>query len=103
MKPSGWITTVVCLVAMVWMGANDATGWKNSYPLDQHQPDYYNLLVDGFLDGHLHLKVETNAAGELPYLMDASRYGGHYYLYFGAVPAVLLMVPFSCLTGYDLA
>ena len=65
------------------------------------QRDYFNLLIDGWLDGQLHMKVEVPE--ELrrlpdPYdpaqrrpglgLHDASFYRGKYYVYFGVAPAV---------------
>jgi hypothetical protein len=62
---------------------------------------YYNFLAEGLRAGHLHLSLEPNA--ELlskadPYaadnfriwLWDASFYHGHYYIYWGPVPALLL-------------
>ncbi|MFZ5494442.1 MAG: hypothetical protein ACOZE5_03775 [Verrucomicrobiota bacterium] len=80
-------------------------------PQQEHR-DYYNLLVDGFQAGHLHMKVEVDPAllvlppkerpGNAPYLLDASLYNDRYYLYFGVVPAVLLHWPFAGLTGRDL-
>jgi hypothetical protein len=81
----------------------------------QPQRDYYNLLIDGWLEGQLHLKVEVPAALQAldnPYdpalrppglgLHDASYYQGRYYLYFGVAPVVTLMLPFRVLTGLDL-
>lgn len=81
----------------------------------QEQRDYYNLLLDGWLDGQLHLKVEVPAALRAldnPYdpalrppglgLHDASYYQGRYYLYFGVAPVVTLLLPFRLLTGTDL-
>ena len=62
---------------------------------------YLNDLADGFRAGHLHLSVEPPAAllahpnpldpanRDLWY-WDASLYHGHYYLYWGPVPALLL-------------
>jgi hypothetical protein len=79
------------------------------------QRDYYNLLIDGWLDGQLHLKVEVPEALLAvadPYdpaqrppgagLHDASFYRGKYFLYFGAAPVVTLMWPFRLVTGVDL-
>lgn len=75
--------------------------------------DYYNLLVAGFRDGHLHMKVtpdprlgpgrptEAPRAGA-DYLLDASFYRTKYYLYFGATPAVFLFLPWSVVTGHGL-
>ena len=62
---------------------------------------YLNDLAEGFRAGHLHLSVEPPAAlvaqpnpldpanHDLWY-WDASLYHGHYYLYWGPVPALLL-------------
>lgn len=73
--------------------------------------DYYNLLVDGFLDGHLYMKDEPDPQllalppaqrpGNAPYKLDASLYGGHYYLYFGVTPVITLGLPYGLLTGHD--
>ena len=78
------------------------------------QSDYYNLMSDGFLSGHLWLDVrpapellalpdpyvpEANA----PYrLHDASLYEGRYYLQWGPVPALLAFIPFRILPFGDL-
>jgi tetratricopeptide (TPR) repeat protein len=77
----------------------------------------YNLLVRGFLSGHLYLDKEVPpglAALVDPYdpeanravrmdpryrLHDLSYYRGRLYLYFGAAPALLLFLPWHLLTG----
>ncbi len=75
---------------------------------------HYEYLVDGFLNGHLHLS--RLPAPELlalpdPYdpqtnvryrLLDASLYRGKYYLYYGPAPAILLMLPWKIVTGHHL-
>jgi hypothetical protein len=74
---------------------------------------YYDLLGRAFVSGYLHLPVEP--APELlalpdpwsdqanrPYrLLDAALYGGHYYLYHGPTPALLLFSPWYRLTRHD--
>jgi hypothetical protein len=73
--------------------------------------DYYHLLVEGFRQGHLYLpnapRPDLMALAD-PYdpaqnhavrMPDASYFRGHYYLYFGATPAVTLMWPFEAITG----
>jgi len=72
---------------------------------------YYNLLVDGFCDGHLYLKKNPPtemASLSNPYdpkqnhsyrLHDATYFQGRYYIYFGATPALVLMLPYKILTG----
>ncbi|MFM9081720.1 MAG: hypothetical protein ACKOTE_16605, partial [Opitutaceae bacterium] len=95
----------------VWTVRSSGDPWK--FGLEQR--DYYNLLIDGWLDGQLHLKVEVPEALlkiKDPYdptqrppglaLHDASFFEGKYYLYFGAAPVVTLMLPFRLWSGNDL-
>lgn len=107
---------VIALCALVgwfdvWTVQSNGDPWK----FGQEQNDYYNLLIDGWLDGHLYLKVPVPAALlalKDPYdpkirpsglgLHDASFYQGKYYVYFGAAPVVTVMLPFRLLTGRDL-
>jgi hypothetical protein len=71
--------------------------------------DYYDLLCEGFRQGHLYVPLAPNP--ELlskadPYdnahmslwLWDATLYHGRYYMYWGPVPALLLL-GFKWLTG----
>lgn len=106
-----WWMVAACVCVgwfYVWTARNEGVSWN----FGQRQTDYYNLLVDGFLDGHLYLKTEVSpellkladpynpanrAAGIA--LHDASMYRGRYYSYFGAGPVVTLMLPFRVLTG----
>ncbi len=76
--------------------------------------DFYRLLVRGWMKGQLAIDKEpTPALLALadPYdpaqngahrLADASYYRGKYYLYFGAAPALTLMVPWRLLTGQEM-
>ena len=102
---------LLCAAFFVWTTVSDGLAWH----FGQRQTDYYNLLVDGFLDGHLSLKQEVPAAllqCADPYdpaqrpagvaLHDASLYQGKYYIYYGVVPTALLMLPFRLLTGVAL-
>jgi hypothetical protein len=95
----------------LWTVRSGAGPWK----FGQEQTDYYNLLLDGWLDGHLYMKVDVpEALLKLPDpydptlrpaglgLHDASFYHGKYYLYFGAAPVAVLLLPFRLLTGTDL-
>jgi hypothetical protein len=72
------------------------------------QPDYYNLLVDGFQHGSLAMSVTPDPwlgvdnTKARHYLLDASFYQGKYYLYFGVTPAVVLFWPWTLVTGHDL-
>jgi hypothetical protein len=86
------------------------------WPMGKAQySDYYNLLLHGFLKGHLYLDVPVDPAmlaASNPYdvrvwvphgwMLDASFYHGHYYVYYGVVPVLVFMLPFRLLTGGDL-
>ncbi|HEU5078217.1 MAG TPA: hypothetical protein VFT72_03355 [Opitutaceae bacterium] len=101
------------IVAVIWFQIWTIS--TSSFPvgkLSRHEADYYNLLTEGFLDGHLYLNREVPAEllnAEDPYdpakrppsagMHDVSYYRGHYYLYFGAAPVVCLFIPFKLLTG----
>jgi tetratricopeptide (TPR) repeat protein len=80
---------------------------------------YYNLLVQGFRNGHLSLRKDAPegfarlpdpydpAANKLyrfgpDRLHDLSYYHGRFYLYFGVTPAVILFWPYNALTGHYL-
>ncbi len=107
---------VVALCAAVgWFYVWTVRSNNDEWNFDPEQDDYYNLLIDGWLDGQLHMKVPVpDALLQLkdPYdptlrppdlgLHDASFYRGKYYLYFGAAPVVLLMLPYRLITGVDL-
>lgn len=95
----------------VWTVRSSGDPWK--FGLEQR--DYYNLLIDGWLDGQLHMKVPVPEALlqiKDPYdpaqrppglgLHDATFFKGKYYLYFGAAPVVVLMLPFRLWSGIDL-
>ncbi|MDX2187413.1 MAG: hypothetical protein SFV32_10810 [Opitutaceae bacterium] len=108
---STFMAIALTVMLYVWLGmARDE--WKNAYSFRAKQFDYPNLLVDGFLKGQLSLDAEvhpdllsTDEAKRraAPYLLDASLYGGKYYLYFGVVPPLFLLLPYSALTGGDLS
>lgn len=81
----------------------------------------YQQLAESFADGQLYLKEEppeflkemenpydsserakqSTASGE-SYYWDAAYYDGHYYVYFGVLPVLLLYLPFHLLTGLDM-
>jgi hypothetical protein len=75
---------------------------------------FYDLLARGFLSGHLFTVVQPSpqllalpnpwdpAVDDSLKWQDMVLYGGHYYLYFGAAPAVVLFAPWRIVTGHDL-
>lgn len=80
--------------------------------------DQYERLADALISGSLELKYdlvdERIYAMENPYdaeererlgiyyYWDHAYYDGHYYVYFGVVPALFLFVPYKLLTGTSL-
>ena len=108
-----WVSAAAvgaCLAVMLWMGL----GWDALLRRENYvgkKPDYYSHLVHGFVAGHLYMDVKADPRLGSPdpavrdsadYLLDASYFKGHYYLYFGATPAVLVLLPYAWLTGADL-
>ena len=105
---------IVCLEPMGW-----APLWNGEVP--GHR-DQYEKLADSFLKGHLYFDVEVDPALlelDNPYDRDAraragvenrqwndmwdhAYYDGHYYMYFGVVPVLLLFLPYRVITGQAL-
>ena len=109
-----WLVVALC-AAIGWFYVWTVRSSGEEWSFGEEQRDYYNLLIDGYLDGQLHMKVEVPPALlslRNPYdpeerppglgMHDASFYQGKYYVYFGAAPMVVLMLPFRLLTGMDL-
>lgn len=98
-------------ILFAWLSL-PADGWPSlAAQLKGRHSDDYNLLVEGFLKGHLYLNAEVSPdllsgnpeiRGRAPYLLDASLYRGHYYLYFGVVPAAGLLLPYRLLTAEEM-
>ncbi len=79
-----------------------------------HPGSYYDALMDGFRHGHLYLDRPVDPRliqASDPYTPDMralvphdlSYYRGHYYIYYGAVPAVILALPWRLVTGQHLS
>ncbi|HEY5079606.1 MAG TPA: hypothetical protein VII43_07145 [Opitutaceae bacterium] len=103
-------TAAACVAVIVWMGL----GWHALVQRGTYhglKEDYYSREVHGFLSGHLYIDKGADFRRESPdpairaqaaYLLDASYFRGHWYLYFGVTPAALLLLPYAWLTGGDL-
>ncbi len=105
-----WVVAILAVAVMAWLAARN-DDWRRAFDLTHPQGDYYNLLVHGVRKGHLAMDVAVDprllsgdpaVRAQVPDLIDASLFRGKYYLYFGAVPAVVLFLPYSLLTGHDL-
>src|ERR1700683_5128917 len=109
-----WTALLVVLAFYYWTAAT--SDGLPPLPLGKGSySDYYNLLLHGFLTGHLYLDVPVDPAmlsSPNPYdarvwiphgwMMDSSFYHGRYYIYYGLVPVLVFMLPFRLLTGGDL-
>lgn len=104
----------VCM-AVAWFYLWTVESNRRPWEWGKEQRDYYNRLIDGWLEGQLHMKLEVPEALkaiENPYdpanrppglaLHDASLYKGKYYVYFGMAPVMTLMLPVRLLTGADM-
>ena len=106
------VAVAVALVAVSWFYLWTVQTAGSVVQPHGQRGDYYNLLVDGFLDGHLYMKEDPDPRllalppeqrpGNAPFKLDASLYEGRYYLYFGVTPVIVLNLPFFLLTGQDL-
>lgn len=77
----------------------------------------YEMLAKSFLEGHLYLDIEPDpklealdnpydpierAVNFAGYPWDHAYYKGHFYMYYGVVPVVLLFLPYLAITGQSL-
>ncbi len=107
---SAWVSAVICALAMLWVGAG-TDRLADAFQFSGRKADYYSLLVSGFTRGHLYMDVavdprlsspDPKVVAQTPTLQDANFYKGHFYLYYGVVPAALLLLPYRLMTGQDL-
>ncbi len=114
-----WISLAAVCLLVVGVYAYTAPLGKLESLISNPADTYYNLLVQGFRDGHLSLKKDVPAGltqlsdpydpdanrryRDLPYgLRDMSYYKGRLYIYFGVTPVLLLFWPYVVLTGHYL-
>jgi len=89
----GALLLVLCAYYVLQISAGTFSVWPD-------YGTYYDTLANGFLQGHLYTSVQPSrfllaqpdpyAAALRPYwLWDGSLYQGHYYLYWGPLPALI--------------
>lgn len=106
------VAVLVALSCILPMGLSPSYNGE-----DPDHRDQYEKTARAFLDGHLYLEDEPDPKLEelenpydfyqrqdanIWYCWDHSYYKGHYYMYFGVVPVLLLFLPFRALFGVDL-
>ena len=114
---------IICLVAMTILIAacTIPMAWNPHWSGELHKHhNQYPALADAFLKGQLYLDMPVDsrlAAMENPYDFQAREelnldensggwdhafYKGRYYVYFGAVPAILIFAPYQLIVGKSL-
>lgn len=102
---------LAAIAVFIWLGKNKDS-LSTGYQFSGNRADYYNLLVDGFRAGHTYMNLPVHPdrlspdpaiRDRAPRALDASLFDGRYYLFYGVGPAVLLLWPYSTITGQDLS
>jgi len=105
---------LVCTVVAVLAGClYFGTAYQLAHLWFTRQPDgYYPLLAAGFRSGHLYAAIDPHPAllalpnpydpvANAPYRVhDMTLFRGHYYLYYGVTPVLILFWPVAALTGW---
>jgi hypothetical protein len=106
------LAAVTLTVGLYDLWAVRAAGYR--FEWGRELPGYYDYLGRAFAGGHLYLPIQPApellamsnpwdpATGEQFKMHDLAFYRGHYFLYHGAGPAVMLFAPWRILTGTDL-
>jgi hypothetical protein len=92
----GTVLVALCAYYVLQISAGTFTTWST-------YTTYYDTLANGFLDGHLYTSVQPSRyllAQPDPFdwslkghwYWDASLFNGHYYLYWGPVPALFAVL-----------
>lgn len=117
------IIVILIVVALLLLLCLEPMGWAPLWNGEEpgHR-DQYEKITDAFLKGQLYFDVEVDPALlelDNPYDRDAridagvedrqwddmwdhAYYDGHYYMYFGVVPVLLLFMPYQVITGNPL-
>ena len=89
--------------------------WNGEIPLHRNQ---YEVMAESLLNGHFYMDIDVSPEllelenpydpqlridREIDYKFDHAFYNGHYYMYFGIVPVILLFAPFRLIFGRGLA
>jgi hypothetical protein len=103
---------VAAAVGSYYLWAVRASG--NKFAWGYALGGYYDYLGRGFASGHLYVPIEPSpkllalpnpwdpAVDDSLKMQDMALFNGHYYLYHGAGPALILFAPWRLATGHDL-
>jgi hypothetical protein len=114
-RAGGYWSVVVATIAVIgafYLWQLRAAGYRFDWVNDQG--GYYNYLGRALAHGRLELPIEPSPAllalpnpwdptvGDSLKMQDMALYHGHYYLYHGPGPAVMLFTPWLLITGHDM-
>ena len=89
--------------------------WNGQIPMHRNQ---YEVMAESLLNGHLYMDISVSPElqmlenpydprlrmeREIDYKFDHAYYNGHYYMYFGIVPVLLVFAPFRLIFGRGIA
>ncbi len=111
------VALVIIIMSVIFGGMikwnSGITDWHKTY---EHHQMYYEL-TDAFKSGHLYLEDEPSEelknmenpydyaaryAENVQFKWDHAYFDGKYYVYFGALPVILMYLPYNLITGNDL-
>jgi hypothetical protein len=105
---AGVIVGILVGLFYLWSALQPVNSWKIS---SRNPQGYYGIETAGFRAGHLYAAITPHPAlmaladpydpvANAPYRVhDMSLYKGHYYLYFGVTPVLILFWPVAAITG----
>ena len=109
------ILVLAATIALLVYPMTLPTYWNGTKPAHRNQ---YEVMAKSLLNGHIYMDytdidpklgemenpydpAARKAAG-VRFHWDHAWYNGHYYMYFGIVPVLLLFLPYRAITGLDL-
>lgn len=108
------ILVMVLTIAACILPMDQLPIWNGELPAHRNQ---YELMAENLLEGRLYIKYgdedllrglrnpydpELRKSAGVPYHWDHAYYNGHYYMYFGIVPVLLVFLPYRLLSGHSL-
>ncbi len=106
--------SAILLILLCILPMGLAPFWNGQIPMHRNQ---YEVTADAFINGHLYMDYEVDSrllamdnpydyekriADQIDFHFDHAFYNGHYYMYFGVVPVIVLFVPFKLIFGRNL-
>ena len=102
---------MTCIIIVCAKAMELSPVWNGKIPAHRNQ---YEVMAESLLNGHLYMDIEVSPEllalenpydpqirndQEIDFKHDHAFYNGHYYMYFGIVPVILVFVPFRLIFG----